>query len=119
MPINVDRYDSIAKNLYLFKPKQIDTIIPMPNDSDYKSGYINRYFVQKSNDISSPIFEISQNEYPTFLRNPFYTAVTILWRLIGTNDEISESNFKSIRFVHNDMPNLYKYIGNTLQFSKQ
>jgi hypothetical protein len=119
MAIKIDRYNSIIKNGHLFKYKKIETIIPMPEDIDYKKGYIDRYFIQKSNDNGAPIFEIDRNEYASFLQNPFYIAVTIMWRIYGTNDEISESNLKSIKLGCLTMRNLYTYLPNTLQFSKQ
>ena len=119
MAIKIDRYNSIIKNGHLFKYKKIETIIPMPEDIDYKKGYIDRYFIQKSNDNAAPIFEISRNQYVSYLVNPFFTAASIVWRLVGSNDEISQSNLKSIKLGCVDMRNLYTYLPNTLQFSKK
>jgi len=119
MAINRDRYRSIITNGYLFKVKKIETFVPTPDDNDYQRGYIDRYFIQKSNDNSAPIFEISKNQYVSYLVNPFFTAVSIIWRLAGSNDEISQSNLKSIKLGCVDMRNLYTYLPNTLQFSKQ
>jgi hypothetical protein len=119
MAINRDRYSTIITNGYLFKVKEIETFVPAPDDNDYQRGYIDRYFIQKSNDNAAPIFEISRNQYVSYLVNPFFTAVSIVWRLIGSNDEISQSNLKSIKLGCVDMRNLYKYLPNTLQFSKQ
>jgi hypothetical protein len=119
MAINVDRYSTIITNKHLFKAKKIETFVPMPDDTDYQIGYIDRYFVQKSNDNGAPIFEISKNQYTSYLNNPFFVAVSIVWRLVGTNDEISKSNLKSIKLGCASMLNLYLYLPNTLQFSKQ
>ena len=119
MAINIDRYSSIITNGHLFKAAEIETFIPTPNDNDYQTGYVDRYFIQKSNDNAAPIFEIDRNQYALYLANPFFTAVSIMWRLIGSIDEISQSNLKSIKLGCVDMRNLYTYLPNTLQFSKK
>jgi hypothetical protein len=119
MSINIARYNKILKDITLFKVKKIKTIIPTPSDSDYTNGYIRRYFIQKSNDAGSPIYEISKDTFSTYANSPFFISVSILWRMIGTNDEISESNLKSIKLGCKTIRNLYIYLPNTLQFSKK
>jgi hypothetical protein len=55
----VDRYKQLVKSP--IREEIIKTDIPNPSESDYNRGFIKRYFVQKTNDKGSPIFEISQS----------------------------------------------------------
>ena len=57
--INPDRYKKLKNNLSEYELPEILAYIPAPTEIEYKRGYIQRYFVQKSNDINSYIFEIS------------------------------------------------------------
>jgi len=119
MAINITRYNKILKDTTAFEAKTIKTFIPSPLESDYINGYIKRYFIQKSNDAGAPIYEISKDLFSTYIISPFFISVSILWRIIGTNDEISESNLKSIKLGCKTIRNLYIYLPNTLQFSKK
>jgi hypothetical protein len=119
MPIDINRYNKILKDTNTFKTKKIKTFIPTPLDSDYMNGYIKRYFIQKSNDVGAPIYEISKDLFSIYAISPFFIAVPILWRLSGNSDEISQSNLKSIKLGCKTIRNLYTYLPNTLQFSKQ
>ena len=119
MPIDINRYNKILKDTNTFKIKKIKTFIPTPLDSDYMNGYIKRYFVQKSNDVGAPIYEISKDLFSIYAISPFFIAVPILWRLSGNSDEISQSKLKSIKLGCKTIRNLYTYLPNTLQFSKQ
>jgi len=101
-----------------FKNLTIVAHIPTPDEIDYKRGYIERYFVQRANDTSGKITEINQAAYSKFVRTPFYTAVSLDWKIIGSDDEIKDCNFKSIKFVLKDMPKLQMYLPNLLQFKK-
>ena len=119
MPIDINRYNKILKDTNTFKTKKIKTFIPTPLDSDYMNGYIKRYFIQNSNDVGAPIYEISKDLFSIYAISPFFIAVSILWRLSGNSDEISQSNLKSIKLGCKTIRNLYTYLPNTLQFSKQ
>ena len=122
-------YDSVDGKIYKVKwpaasflqNEFLKEVAPCQYDEKIQLGHgvAEHYFIQKSNDNAAPIFEISRNQYVSYLVNPFFTAASIVWRLIGSNDEISQSNLKSIKLGCVDMRNLYKYLPNTLQFSKQ
>lgn len=119
MAIEVSKYNRLKmRDLGDFKQITIKTIIPNPTEFDYKRGYIARYFTQKTNDLNYPIFEISDFTYNILLDNPFYRVTRLNWRLSGTNEQIKESNFKSVQLASKDMPNLMMYLPNYLQFSK-
>jgi hypothetical protein len=57
---NVFSYAKLAlyKNLPSVTPARPISYFPKPTDGDYYNGYIERYFIQKANDINAPIFEI-------------------------------------------------------------
>ena len=59
MDSNFKRYSQIVKRT----PKEISisAYLPVLKDVDYRRGFVKRYFIQKTNDKSSPIYEISSN----------------------------------------------------------
>ena len=105
---------------------KITTHVPTPNVSDYQVGYIRRYFVQKRNDKSSPIFEVSLNEYERLVKEALYIGATVKWRISGPITEtiidsvldkgVRDSNRIAISLVNDIMPNLKIYLPNLLQF---
>jgi len=103
---------------------KIQAFIPAPNDDDYKRGFINRYFVQKTMDENSPIIEVSQVTYVKTLANPQYRVANIRWRIVGptetsSNDtSVSDSNLVAIRLASSSIKNLKLYLPNLLQFHK-
>lgn len=125
---SIKRYNQIVKQT----PKDIKilTFIPSPSDIDYRRGFIKRYFVQKTNDKGSPIYEISKRDINKYKTNPLYTSVDLRWRIKGPketqyDDEgnvsdkaVSESNRVAIRLVADKIPNLKLYLPNLLQFYK-
>ena len=125
---SIKRYNQIVKQT----PRDIKilTFIPSPSDIDYRRGFIKRYFVQKTNDKGSPIYEISKRDINKYKTNPLYTSVDLRWRINGPketqyDDEgnvsdkaVSESNRVAIRLVADKIPNLKLYLPNLLQFYK-
>ena len=119
MAVNTFRYNKIQTNLSEYKLPEIITHIPAPLVEDYKRGYIKRYFIQKANDSAGYIYEINSFGFLDFKISPYFNVIMILWRISGTNEEIAESNSKSIRIGMKTIPSLHLYLPNTLQFSKQ
>jgi hypothetical protein len=125
--MSIDRYRRIDDSLENdMRDIKISTFIPDPKKLDYESGYIRRYFVQKRNDPSSPIYEVSLTEYERILTKPLYIGVTIKWRIAGPISEsyrdtvldkgVRESNRIAISLVRDKIPNLQFYLPNLLQF---
>ena len=124
----IDRYKQLVKSP--IREEIIKTHIPTPTDSDYGRGFIKRYFIQKTNDKGSPIYEVSTNNIGKYKANPLYTAVELKWRIFGpktaqynnTGDvldkSVSESNRIAIKLVADTIPNLKLYLPNLLQFYK-
>ena len=101
--MDIERYKQIAtKRGQVFDSKKISAHIPQPNEMDYKRGYITRYFIQKANDTEAPVYEVDYLGYRKFFEHPFTTAISLDWKIKGSDDEIKDSNFKSIKFYSND-----------------
>jgi len=124
----INRYNEIIKNP--IKDKEIKAYLPKPTEKDYTRGYIRRYFLQKTNDKGSPIFELSQSKKGQFLSNPLYTVVDVKWRIRGPREvvysdngtirdkSVPGSNMTAIKLVAHLIPNLKLYLPNLLQFYK-
>lgn len=116
--MSIDRYRQIAKNQLETTPISIKTSIPIPTDVDYLNGYINRFFVQKSNDDNGAIYEVNNNEFLKVISNPFYKGTKVKWRLVGSIHDVMNSNSASIKIASSKIKNLSVYLPNLLQFHK-
>lgn len=117
--LDINRYKKINSPDVLYDSIKIKTHVATPAPIDYKRGYITRYFIQKANDSESTIYEVDYIGFSKFIDNPFYTHVNLNWRLIGTDEEIKDSNFKAIRLLAPKMPKLILYLPNLLQFKQK
>ena len=102
--------------------------IPTPTDKDYTRGYINRFFVQKTNDSNSPIYEVDVNEYRKIHSSVLYDTTTLRWRISGpinpekigageiVDNGVKESNKVSIRLASDLIHKLSLYLPNLKQF---
>ena len=55
---------------------------PLPTKSDYKKGFFTRYFVKKSSDTNSTIFEVESKTIGK-LKNGYYISIPLKWKLTG------------------------------------
>lgn len=118
--MDIKRFNEISSNKQLaYKEKSISPHIPTPIDSDYERGYIQRYFIQKANDTESRIIEVDYLGFRKFSGNPFWTAIVIDWRIKGTDEQIKDSNSKSIKLHFQKIPKLGIYLPNLLQFKQK
>jgi hypothetical protein len=128
---NIESY----KKLKNYKPfgglkDKVTTHIPEPTDIDYKRGWVRRYFAQKTNDKTAPIYEISSAEYIKVTSKEIFTVVALKWRIAGPKDAqydskgnvmdkgVRESNRVAISLESDKIPNLKMYLPNLLQFHK-
>lgn len=118
MAISIIKYNKIKLLPQEFEEVSIDTFVPQPEDNDYKRGYIKRYFIQKANDINSPIFEIEKTQYSKISLNPFYKTISLDWRLKGDRNEVIKSNSKSVLLAEKNMKLIGLHLPNKLQFYK-
>lgn len=114
--MNLDRYKNIVKLPTQYKQIKIVTHLPAPKEFDYKKGYLTRYFLQKANDFDSPIYEVKQNAIMKYSNNSFYNVTSLDWRLVGTKEEIKQSNLASLRLASVKLPKIALYLPNLLQF---
>jgi hypothetical protein len=117
--LDINRYTTINKPDLVYEGVKIKTYTPIVTETDYKRGYVTRYFIQKANDSESTIYEVDNIGFSTAIDNPFYRLVNINWRLIGTDEHIKNSNSKAIRLVTSEIPKLQLYLPNLLQFKQK
>jgi hypothetical protein len=123
-------YKDITNNLKLFEVNIPQTIVPNPNNDDYKIGFIVRYFVQKTNDENAHIFEVNQNEYQKLKNNPHWKVMDLKWRIKGPQTAtykmdgniddkgVTNSNKAAITRASYSLKNIALYLPNILQFYK-
>lgn len=116
---DINRYIKINKPDSVYNGVKIKTFTPNVTETDYKRGYITRYFIQKANDTESVIYEVDNIGFSKAIDNPFYKLVDINWRLIGTDEQIKESNFRAVRLASAQIIKLQLYLPNLLQFKQK
>jgi hypothetical protein len=107
------------KKLAKFNNKNIKAYKPVPNKADYTRGYIVRYFIQRVNDPNGLIYEIAKQDYLSYVIDAFYLTTNLDWKIIGTNDEISLANEKSVKLGAKKLPAIQMFLVNYLEFAKQ
>lgn len=122
------RYNEIKPGNTSKLSTNIVSFLPKPTEDDYARGYINRFFAQKSNDKSAPIYEVSNVEFSKLKSNPMFTLTTLRWRITGPKDTqynedgvvtdkgVRESNRISTKLASDVITNLKLYLPNTIQF---
>lgn len=125
-----DRYNQLTRGKSASLNVTPQAFLPSPTDTDYKRSYVYRYFVQKANDDSSPIYEVSDNEYRKLSSSPLYNTTYLKWRLSGPLVEtkigagevidygVQHSNKISIKLASNTITKLGLYLPNLKQFHK-
>lgn len=120
MAINIIRYNRILENdTNDFNIRRIKTTVPSPTETDYKIGYIQRYFIQKRNDEGSYVYEVTKQYFSDILNNPFFKGATLKWKISGDREEVREMNRKSVSYASKNMKTLSLYLPNYLQFHKE
>lgn len=123
-------YNNLIQSSSLSTIQIPKTFLPNPSDSDYSDGFINRYFIQKANDKTSPVFEISKSTYNNFLSNPLWSKVELVWKIKGDLEPVfnekgvlidvgvRNSNLNEITKNQKAIPPLKSYLINPTQFYK-
>ena len=126
----IDSYKKLTSKSFNNLKENVKTSIPTPTDSDYKRGWVRRYFAQRTNDKGAPIYEVDSSQYTRLTSKDIFTVVTIKWRISGPRDAqydsignimdkgVRESNRIAIQLVTDKIPNLKLYLPNLLQFHK-
>ena len=123
-------YSDLVKNKTFYSLDMPKTIVPSPKPEDYESSFVQRYFVQKANDIHGFIYEIDKNVYETIKTNPYWLSEIINWRISGPLNEVYNdtgllidkgvinSNRATIAATSKTLKNIGLYLPNVLQFHK-
>ena len=110
----VDMSDDVYPNYYK----------PLPTSKDYSKGYINRYFVQKINDLT--ITEVNKNKYNDIYTN-YFNKLVIQWIIYGPKNNVyknkildrkgvQEQNIEILNISENKMIGIKNYLNNPLEF---
>ncbi len=97
---------------------------PFPSLKDYSKGYINRYFVQKINDLT--ITEVNKEKYNSIFKN-YYNKLVIQWIIFGPKNNVyknkildrigvQEQNIQTLVENEKLMKGLKIYLNNPLEF---
>ena len=81
----------------------------IPTEEDYVVGKMIRYFAKKTNELSSPAFEIAADNYKL---SPLYDYVSLEWQISGNKRFILIKNFKQIKVASLVIPNIRKLLPN-------
>jgi hypothetical protein len=123
-------YKDLISDKKLYSLDIPNTIVPTPDKFDYESGFIQRYIVQKANDINGFVYEVNLNTYQELSENPYWLTYGMRWRITGPIDPIYKvdgtlddmgvrtSNRASIGLASNVIKNTGLYFPNILQFHK-
>jgi len=76
-------------------------------DTDYKRGFMFRYFATKTNDSASPVFEISKDNFGS---SPLYDYASVQWKISGTKDSVSSFNELQIEKASEEISSLTKLL---------
>lgn len=85
-----------------------------PTDADYQAGFYTRFFLQT--DRTKRIVEVSLTQFIEKRNNEGVSAVSLVWRLIGSADKIKIENEKTVRNLTKDFPALPSLLKDPLQF---
>ena len=107
------------------------TIVPIPKETDYETGFMSRYYCQKINDLNGFVFEIDNSTYKELQDNPFWKTAILRWRIVGPINPVYnymngqlidmgviQSNKNSIQITASTLKNIGLYLPNILQFHK-
>ena len=123
-------YSDLVKNKTFYSLEIPKTIVPVPTQNDYESSFIERYFIQKANDIHGFVYEIDINEFTRIKSNPYWLSVVISWRISGPLDSVYNndgmlidkgvinSNKATLATASAKLKNIGLYLPNVLQFHK-
>jgi len=123
-------YTNLINNKTDYSFSNPKTIVPIPTESNYETGFMERYFCQKVNDNNGFVFEISFDVYKELEINPYWKVVIMRWRIRGPKESVynefgtlidmgvKQSNKNSISITSSSLKNIGLYLPNVLQFHK-
>lgn len=79
-----------------------------PSESDYRIGEVTRYFTQKANDTTQPIFEINKETFDS--QNSLFKYTDFTWVISGLKQDVERENSRTIRFLETDYPGISRVL---------
>lgn len=79
-----------------------------PTDSDYEIGEVTRYFTQKANDTTQPIFEINKETFNN--KNSLFKYTDFTWIISGLKSDVERENLITMRFLEADYPGISRVL---------
>ena len=98
-----DYYNTLNKQEVV----QLKSTSKPPTEDDYKNGTMTRYFAKKANDTSSPVFEVSEDDFES---SPMYNFVSLRWYIRGSKIRVTKSNQREIKVASINIPNIGKLL---------
>ena len=80
-----------------FKINYPDKYTPIPTDGDYGIGNLDRYFVQKANNLNGEIFEITKDDFRN--KNNLYRYIELNWTISGKKVDVIRINTETIESI--------------------
>ena len=77
-------------------------------DDDYSTGLIQRYFIQKGNDINAKVFEISEEDYNKKLT--LYNKTSFKWVITGIKEDVRRQNTITINYTELNFKGINKIL---------
>ena len=95
--------------------------IVMISELDIVLGYVNRYFVQKRNELTVFV-EISEDSYNKYggkggIDPTLWKRGTMKWRIKGTPEQIAITNRDTLVLVSVDFPGIQTYFRDLSEYS--
>jgi hypothetical protein len=85
----------------------------IPNDLDYKSGYIRLFFARQANAEDEKVFEISEHDFRK--DTPFYSKVSLQLKIFGERNEVEMFNLRRMNVANSRLRGL-EYVVQPLQY---
>ena len=129
MSEDVDVYRLLSQGNSKFFNQKPDLYFPILTGIEYTAGSVDRYFIRPANDQTAPIMEINETEFRVFATNPFYTGVSINWKLTGPLDTIvingivhemsvGDHNHTQLKIAEQSLPGMFDKLPDVHQFYK-
>ena len=100
-----ETYVNLESNTRQTYPKESQV---RPSESDYRIGEITRYFTQKANDTTQPVFEINKETFDN--QNNLYNYTSFIWVISGLKQDVERENTKTIRGLETELPGISRML---------
>ena len=85
----------------------------IPNNLDYKKGFITLFFARQANASDEKVFEISKNDFDK--ETPFYDKVRLQLKIFGNEEEVRIFNIRRINVANSRLRGI-EYVVRPLQY---